>query len=63
MHCHVATRPEHTGHLGESPLWVGNVHEHSLGADTIEGAVGEGQGLRITNLEFYRKVKTSGAAE
>jgi hypothetical protein len=62
MDCHAAAWSEHTGHFGKGLFGIGDVHEHSLGADGIEGVVQKTEHLRVANLKGYRKVSADGAA-
>jgi hypothetical protein len=62
MDCHAAAWSEHTGHFGKGLFGIGDVHEHSLGADGIEGVVQKAEHLRVANLKGYRKVSADGAA-
>jgi hypothetical protein len=32
------------------------MHQHPLGADCIEGAIGKAEGLRVADLKRYRKI-------
>src|SRR5262249_50857287 len=62
MDCHATAWSKYAAHLGEGLLRMGDVHEHSLGADGIEGVVEEAERLRVANLKGYRKVSAGGTA-